>query len=345
MSIVSLKRYLTGEATKPAGLGDALSRFVQSVLHGLELNAVEGDKAEYRAFREQLHSLATRVAASNDPAELLILAGGLNNCIETYHRFLNRFIRVQGREYCTIVSMLTRLVGDLAGATGGSVARLHKIEGDLERAAGSDDIRVARAQLSECVEAIRSERAIRIEEAAAIKRNLELAVEESAARLRDIPGTAEFDSCTGLGARRAAETAIADCIASARHVYAILFVLDRLQSINLRYGYAVGDQMLVRMCTDLESQLGAATPKFRWGGPALLFLLDRPDSFPVVQSAMKRIVSRRTEETIEIDQRSIFLTVTYSSAIVPLFQGIPAREISLKLDQLAAASQAQAPGS
>lgn len=163
MSIISLKRYLTGEGTKPAGLGDTLSRFVQSVLLGLELNAVEADKAEYRVFRGQIHSVASRVAASTDPAELLLLAGELNTYIEAYHRFLNRYIRLQNGEYLTIVSMLTHVVGDLAGATGNSVARLHKIEHDLERAAGSDDIRVARAQLSECLEGIRSERTIRLE--------------------------------------------------------------------------------------------------------------------------------------------------------------------------------------
>ena len=341
MAMVSLKRYLTGERTEPGGLAETLRRFVESVLHGLELNAVEGDKSEYHVFRDQIHTLAARVEACTDSAETLILAGELNQCVETYHRSVNRFIHQQNHEYITIVSMLTDVVGELAGATKSSVARLHKIEYDLERATGSGDIRVAREQLSECLEGIRNERIGRLEDSSKLKRSLELAVEQSAARLRDPSAVADVDSCTGLLMRRSAEAAVAGCIDSASHVYAVLFVLDRLRTINIRYGYAVGDQMLVRACSDLDRQLGTAAPRFRWGGPAILFLLDRPDPFSAVQSAMKRIVSRRMEETFKIDQRFISLTVTYSSAIVPLFQGVPAREIHSNLDQFSAASQIQ----
>lgn len=339
MAMVSLKRYLTGERTEPAGLAEALARFAQSVLHGLERNAVEGDKSECHAFRDQIHALAARVDACHDSAEILILAGELNQCLETYHRSVSRFIHVQSQEYITIVSMLTGVVGELAGGTESSVARLHKIEHNLESAAGTDDIRVARAQLAECLEEIRNERNGQLEAASNLKRNLELAVERSAARLREPASASEIDSCTGLPTRRAAEAAVADCIASDSHVYAVLFVLDRLQPINIRYGYSVGDQMLARACADLDRQLGTAAPRFRWGGPAILFLLDRPEPFSVVQSAMKRIVARQMEETFTVDQRLISLKVTYSSAIVPLFQGFTAREAHSRLDQFAAASQ------
>ncbi len=339
MAMVSLKRYLTGERADPAALTAALLRFVQLTFQGIELNAVEGDKFEYQTFRDEIHSLAARLDAGADPGQLLVLAGEFNKCVEAYHRSVNRFIRLQSHEYFTIVSMLTHIVGDVSGATETSVARLHTIEHKLEQAAGSDDIRAARAQLAECLEGIRNERTRQVAAASDIKRNLELAVEQSATRLRESAAEPDVDSCTGLPTRRSAEAAIAECMGTSRHVYAVLFVLDRLQSINLRYGYGVGDQMLVRVCADLDRQLGTAAPRFRWGGPAILFLLDRPDPFPAVQSAMRRIVSRRMEESFAIDQRFISLTVTYSSAIVPLFQGVPAREIHSNLDQFAAASQ------
>ncbi len=341
MAMVSLKRYLTGEKPKPEALIAALLRFIQLTLQGIELNAVEGDKPECLCFRERIHALAARLDAGADPEKLLVLAGELNNCIETYHCSVNRFVRLQSHEYRTIVSMLTHIVGDVSGATEVSVARLHAIEQNLERAAGSEDIRVARAQLAECLQGIRSERILQTQNAANIKLDMDRAIELSAARLRDCSIAPDLDACTGLPTRQAAEAAIAASIAASRHVYAVLFILDRLQAINVRYGYSAGDRMLARMAADLNGQIRDQTPRFRWGGPAILFLLDRSDPLPAVQSVIKRIVSRRLEETLEIDRRSVFLTLSYSSAIVPLFQGSSAHEVHMKLDQLAAASQAQ----
>jgi GGDEF domain-containing protein len=100
----------------------------------------------------------------------------------------------------------------------------------------------------------------------------------------------------------------------------VAFVVDRVQLINARFGYAVGDQILVLLRDHLAKHLQAGDQLFRWTGPVFLALLDRPNLPDGVRAEVKRITSVKLETTVQIGTRSVLLPVASTSAIFSLFE-------------------------
>ena len=122
------------------------------------------------------------------------------------------------------------------------------------------------------------------------------------------PGSGR-DACTGLPDRFAAETCIGDRFGEGRGLFAAIFTLQRLPAINARFGYSVGDRMLL-----LESQfLAKQFPNdqlFRWIGPSLLVLLERPSSAEAVRSEVGRIGAGSFQVNVDLQSRSVLIPVS-----------------------------------
>jgi GGDEF domain-containing protein len=103
------------------------------------------------------------------------------------------------------------------------------------------------------------------------------------------------------------------------HVYAGLFVLDRIQAINTRFGSA-GNEVLILFQKHLLRGLLAGDELFRWGPDSFLALLPRTESGELVRRELRRFLSARLEETFEIGARSVTLPIASTWTVIPLFE-------------------------
>jgi hypothetical protein len=49
---------------------------------------------------------------------------------------------------------------------------------------------------------------------------------------------------------------------------------------------------------------------FRWNGPAIVMLLERPEPLDVVRGQLKRILEVKVEETFDLGHRSVLIPIS-----------------------------------
>jgi GGDEF domain-containing protein len=95
-------------------------------------------------------------------------------------------------------------------------------------------------------------------------------------------------------------------------------VVNGLQSINRRFGYQVGDQLL-KTVSDLFGKALADTDRlFRWHGPALVALVAREKTIDAVRAEIGRINSKRIAGVLEVGKDGLLLPVSASWQVLAL---------------------------
>ena len=215
---------------------------------------------------------------------------------------------------------LARAADAIASATGDAIGRLAGIEKELRNTSATEAGLGAR--FSECLARFHTE--IERQQSDYAQRILELNAalvnwQGVAAPARG-QGATQNDPATGLPERASAEAAIDDAIRERRCVFAAVFVLERLDMVNTRFGYGAGDQIFLLYGQDLAQQLLAADRLFRWTGPALLALLERGGDLVRARADARGIAAKRFSRTIEIDSRSVLLSIGVKSAVFPVLE-------------------------
>jgi len=167
---------------------------------------------------------------------------------------------------------------------------------------------------------------------------------EEAGRPNSSP-PAGIDACTGLPDRFEAEKSIGERFGEGRGLFAAIFTLQRLPAINARFGYAVGDRMLL-----VEAQfLARQFPRdrlFRWTGPSILVLLERPASTEAVRSEVGRTGAGSFQVNVDLHSRSVLIPVSARWQLVASSEFASAAEFlnALTIDAVPAAPPPRANG-
>jgi GGDEF domain-containing protein len=157
---------------------------------------------------------------------------------------------------------------------------------------------------------------------------------EAAAVLSE--AVADLDMVTGLPSFRAAEQAIRSAIEGRTSTYAALFCVERVEAINGRFGFSIGDRILMVLGQHLAQRLSKNDRLFRWRGPGFLALIDRSGPEISIRAEIARMVSARLEQQIELGGRSVLLPVSTSWMLTSLVDS-SLEKISKKLDAFSAA--------
>ncbi len=330
--MISLKKFLAFDG----GDSQSQSRLAWLILEAVACHAVECDPAERQAFQTCLREIVGRMERSNDGAGILVLTGEAIRTIETYNRSVQHSVGSQIKELQSIVSLFTRSLLLVSKGTAGSAAKLRQIERQIEKSSQTEDLRALRSQLEEslgviCVEAAEQER--RSEQLAEELRET-MSRPESAAILSE--AVADLDMVTGLPNFRSAEKAIRTALATHTSTYLALFCVDRVEVINSRFGFAVGDRILMLFGQHLAQRFSKTDRLFRWRGPGFLALLDRTGPETSIRAEIARIGSARLEQEIELGGRSVLLPVAASWMLTGVADST-LDKLTKKLDQFSAA--------
>src|SRR5580704_3029482 len=330
--VISLKRLLALDGDDAR----SHSRLAWLLLEAVACHAVESDPGELQSFQTCLREIVAKMEQSKNDAAMLVLTGEAIKSIETYNRGVQRSLGSQIKELQAIASLFTRSMLQISKGTAGSAAKLRQIERQIEKSSQTEDLRILKTQLELslgviCEEAAAQER--RSEEVAGQLRDA-MSRPESAAVLSE--AVADLDMVTGLPNHRAAEQAIRSAITSRTSTYAVLFSVERLEVINGRFGFSVGDRILMLFGQHLAQRISQSDRLFRWRGPGFLAVLDRSGPEISIRAEMARMVSGRLEQEVELGGRSVLLPVSASWMLTSLVDST-VDKVSRKLDAFSAA--------
>jgi GGDEF domain-containing protein len=153
--------------------------------------------------------------------------------------------------------------------------------------------------------------------------------------LRD-PGSG--DPVTGLPGRTAAEGLMAANITAGKDCVSVIFLVNRLGSINGRYGRKVGDEVMLQVAQHLAKRAPSGTRLFRWGGPAFAAIVEVHSNIAELSRDLSRLASLKLEKNIETEHRFVMVPITILYMPKRITANAVAQTVFAEMDQFIAAS-------
>jgi len=329
--MILLGKYLRKDGEEEA---PPLLRAVSLLFRSIALHAVEYDTADHGNFKGQMDRLDERLSPEISDSALLVTVGAAIQALESYNRGVERHMRAHVGELQSIISTFTKSLADLVSASDASLHRLDQIRAQLASTTDVRDLRTLRERLHDCLQQISAEIHEHRKASASGISALADASKGLARRLAG-SGSAARDPATGLPTRVAFERVISGASGEGPQAVAVTFVLTRLKQMTLRYGNAVGDDMLVRCAKYVGSGLNPEGGLFRWPGPALVALLRRNDPLSKIKLDVEKLVAANRDQEMTIGSRSVMLPNSLAWALFPVSS--PAEPALRSIDKFVAA--------
>jgi len=320
--MISLKTYLLGHSDKD--LEGSYRRMIDLILLAISLHAVSGDSADYERFRSDMNRFGGCLTPELSMSERFVVVGEALRAMEDYNRHTSRFLRIQNAELQNMITMLTQTVIAVGANSETSVAGLQGIEKALEEARMLEDVRVVKAHLGECLQSVRGEALRQKEEGKAALESIQQELAQSRERMGGFSVGSNLDSATGLPGKMEGERELHEALASPGTKFLLLAVINRLEAVNARFGFAIGDQVLALAAEHFRGALHAEDKLYRWNGPAFVAVISRTADIGSVREEVRRFADKKLEKIFVIGSRSVLLPISASWAIFPIVQPIDA---------------------
>jgi GGDEF domain-containing protein len=309
--MVSIKRYLSNTSGEIA-----LRQAVGLLIQKLGDCAIDTYPLEGQDFREEIGAIREALIPSLPNESFLVLAESAAQALETYTSRIERLIGRQNDDLQTIIRMFQESLLTIAGG-GTQSAGLTKISEELERGAGFKDLQSLKLHLGECLSSLRDE--IEREKTASkmLIEKLQIQIESFQKSPERLPQN-EVDPATGALLKGDGIAAIQRAIDRGTRHYIVVMTVNRIQPINARFGRDAGDWMLLRFKEHVQSLLHASDQLFRWTGPAIVAILERPEGFDYVRAAARRMLETRIEITYQANGRSVLIPVSAAWSVFML---------------------------
>jgi len=310
--VLSLKSFLNASESELA-----LRKVVSLLIEKIASSAARGDGGEHADFSLEMNDLRDRLAAEVSSENLLIMAGSIVQTMENYNAGVSMLIRKQAAELQSVIAMVTETALKIGGESMRSAQRLQEIGNHFEKAGSFDDLKSLKSHLGECLNSFRQEVERQKRESDSAIQSLQRQVGRSGA---EIPVTSNDmpDPTTGLPCKPGALETMQAAAESGMRLYVVAMVVKGVQSVNTRFGFEVGDRMLRTFKDNLERHLSRKDKLFRWDGPAIVALMDRPEPVGQVRTQIRRILDGRLEQNFTVDGRSVLIPIHADFLIFPL---------------------------
>lgn len=327
--MVSIKQYLNRSEEEII-----LRQVISLLIERIGSRAAMADRSDFDEFQTAIHRIGESVNQEDaTPETLLMMAGSAVQAMGDHNQRVSRFIRRQGGEFHSIISMLTDTVVKMGGENTRFAQRFQEIGDGMERAGGMDDLHALKIDLREC---LRTFRESTLQRQAEMEGAIQALQKEVECRREVADSVPELDPVTGLPKQQAAEAALFELSKAGKRIYAVIMVVNRLQSVNARFGNQVGDQVLRSFKQGIEKQLNQGDRLFRWSGPAILALLERPEPLDRMRALVRRMLDAPIEQEFDVGGRTVLIPI---SAAWSAFQLIAPASIAVKQIQTFIAGQ------
>ncbi|HUO29883.1 MAG TPA: diguanylate cyclase [Bryobacteraceae bacterium] len=283
-------------------LSGALRQGLCMVLAGLPLESASPSKG-----RSVMNMLLHRLTEARAPFEILEITDEALAVIEEDSKLANAHRHSRTEELQSMIAMLTETVASLSVQKDSSIARLKQIEQQIEGASMLDDMRALKANLSECLAAVReAARQQQLQSTASIER-LETQIRSSKAHLT-LPTPALPSD---------AEVVLSDEPEQLETGYAAIFLLDRADLISRRYGESVRSEVVNFVRQHFKKMMMPKDRFIRWNGAAFVILLQRKGSSEDVSAELRSVASLGRSQYFAVGDRSVLLDTSLTWTVFP----------------------------
>ena len=298
------------------------------------MNAFPFGVAELEAYQSKIEELRGQLDCLDDEDGALLLAGKAIRCLEDYNQTAENLASLRKEQTQQTIGLLTTSLLKVAHGSAESARNLRNISSELNSAAGIPDLAPLNARLQSvlkgiCDEADRQER--RVSEA---QQNLDQALRSESAAIRErVP--VEIDAVTGLPGAGNAVQAIESALAGKRPGYVIVYRVERIESINARFGFKAGDQILFLFAQHIAQKLHPEDTLYRWRGPCFVVLSERPAPESMLAADAARVAGTRLQHIIKVGDRESVVPVVGCWTMLKLEASKTPDDVLRRLDEFA----------
>ncbi|HEX5230472.1 MAG TPA: diguanylate cyclase [Bryobacteraceae bacterium] len=277
--------------------------------------------------------LEKKLIAKDDPRQVVVSA------VELLRKYSSQASENLAQQKNGLSLAAAELAGALESlpALQGNAERWNRVEAEIKAISSSDDLEVVKAKLCADVAVARAE-ALQERQKIGTKFSGILEKLDSAIGPRTIAESAApmTDPLTGLPARAFAEAELARLHSQPSECYMALFVVKRLALINARFGYARGDEVLLKVVAHIRELLPEFKTLFRWAPCAFLTVAPSNFSYKDLRSKVQIIEVARMTPVLEWEGRSAMVPVAMDCRLVSAKDFNTSPDLFLRLDTLAA---------
>ena len=315
-----------GKTKQPVSLEESLL----ILLRGMQDHSVIGEESGDKEFQARLAELQCEFKGKENAAQVAEAAIEL---LAQHHSQIKEVVAQQK-------SALTKATSDLAAATKGlsdvqgTPDRLASLEQQIGAISEGDDLAAIKARLISEVAAARTEAQQEWQKVS----DLISGTGQSARHLAHVVGSGYAkDPLTGLNSRAQAENELTRAHELPVDSYLAIFVVKRLALINSKFGFARGDQLLVKIVGQLAQSLPEFTNLFRWAPCAFITLAPAGTAHHELRQKVQLIEITRMTPTLEWQGRSAMVPIALDCRVISLKDFGKPSELFLRLDSFASA--------
>lgn len=259
----------------------------------------------------------------------------ISQALERHNRSVSNLVHRQGSELQNMISMLAQTIRSLGSASEVSARNLESIAGQLKQASALEDIYQLRIRLGECLKNVCDEATRQRTEGQSRVQVMKQGLAVSQQRLSHHGIETDIDRVTGFAGRSAAEVAIHEAAEAGDSRYVAVAVLEKMQLINARFGYAVGDEVLCEFAALVAGRLCSRAEFYRWSGPTVIGILRRSEPLHVIRAEVSRVIEVPISKSLVTGSQNAFITTTPASMVIPVAP--PPADIIARIDRFVAA--------
>jgi GGDEF domain-containing protein len=311
----------------------SLEESLLTLLRGIQEHSVSTDQSGDKEFQSRL-------------AELQRAFKGKENAQQVAESAIELLAQHQGQVNDVVSqqrSALTKATSDLAAATKG----LAEVQGtsdwlaSLEQQIGAisegDDLSAIKRRLISEVATARTEAQQERQKVSDLisgtMTDLAAPSDQSGHHTAHVIGSAYApDPLTGLHSRAQAESELMSAHELPIDVYLAIFVVKRLALINSKFGFARGDQLLVKIVSQLAQNMPEFNNLFRWAPCAFITLAPPGTAYRELRQKVQVIEVTRMTPTLEWQGRSAMVPVAMDCRVISVKDFGTPSELFLRLD-------------
>jgi diguanylate cyclase (GGDEF)-like protein len=334
---LELNRGGNSGASAAAGLSEIMEQ-LQTLIRGIARYSIESEPEDFSRLQREMAETAQLLTPKISADDLQVAINKTLRTLDAYNQKAAGLFRNQAAELRGMIGTVTETLQFIMSSSETSVKQLGFVEAQLQRAQGLDDLRQLKTYTAACLNLVRREsERLEVESKTQVE-----ALKQDVQRLRERVKAAaveeSHDRVTGLPARAAAEQAVERRISAGKPCLVALFRMDRLATVNGKFGHDVGDDFVMSCAQMLARKLSGAK-LYRWSGPGFVAVFDPLVPLTDAESRARHAEAQQMEKNITIGERTLLVVVGVSCEFQPVSAQTDAGELFRQLDRLMVAGQ------
>ncbi len=306
--MISIGSYL--QTARPEQKSKALERVTAMLMQGLAMHSYKHDEGEFCEFQNTIRKLRQQLTTAEDEETLFLTAGAAIHSLERHNAAVERSIAEQRQETQNILTLMTQALLRVANGGADCTRNLSAIGADFANAFKLNELRQLKEKLAQSLNNLCEETK---------RQQLQLSMLRSDITsvaghpdVRAILESSALDPVTGLPNAECAAKAIITAWDAGVEAYLVLFAVDRIESVNLRFGFRAGDQMMRVFSEHVGRFLQPEDRLFRWRGPYFVGMLENRLPETHMASEINKIANTRIEHSIRVKDRDVMIPISAS---------------------------------